>query len=156
MRDMALADLQAVAERLRALHDRLNQQTGKTWGQQEVAQEAGVAYRSFQTWEGGHNENTNGKGYEKLAAFYRRKLGDRSITRNWIVFGDHEDTSEPAPSTDDLSQLDRIEALLVGIFTRLPDAETALDEDLEESLRQARERVAAAGRTSPATQPKDR
>lgn len=122
MRDMALSDLSAVAERLRVLHARLERETDRRWGQQEIAQKANVAYRTFQAWEGGKNENADGKGYEALARFYRRQLKDKTITRNWIVWGDEPMPVQPErPPVDlDAEQLDRIERGVEEILKRLP------------------------------------
>ena len=104
MRAMALADLEAVAARLKDLHRRLNRKTAHEWTLLEIAQAAGVAPRTFQTWVGAKNENRDGEGYEKLAQFYRRNLEDATITKSWIVFGD-EDPEEAAKAPDVMARL---------------------------------------------------
>lgn len=83
---MALADLQEVSARLKALHKELERKDGRKWTQIDLADATGIPYRTLQSWETGQVENRGGKGYEKLARFYSRKLG-RKITREWIVFG---------------------------------------------------------------------
>ena len=127
MRAMALADLQAIADRLKSLHERLEQETGRRWLQTDISGGAKIRHRTFQTWIGAKNENTGGKGYEKLAAWYRHKLQDDTITYNWLVWGQQEPPEEEkitpiavAPGPDpDHDQLDRIEEKLDELLRRL-------------------------------------
>lgn len=119
VRAMALSDLKQVSDRLKALRAELSAQEGREVTQQEVADQMKLSYRTFQSWEGGEVENRDGKGYDKIARYYSRKLG-RKITRKWIVFGDGEARPvEAAPQNgSEPSQLDRIEMLLTGMDER--------------------------------------
>lgn len=89
---MALADLSQVKSRLKGLHKELERREGGRVTQYEIAEALGVPHRTFQSWEGGQVE-TEGKNYDKIAAFYSERL-DRPITRNWILFGQDD---EPGP-----------------------------------------------------------
>lgn len=88
MRAMALSDLDEVASRLKELHARLNRKDGRKWNQIDLALAMGIKPRTYQTWIGAKNENQSGEGYEQVARFYRRRLGDKTITKRWILFGD--------------------------------------------------------------------
>ena len=97
MRAMALSDLKQVSERLKGLHKELERVDGRKWTHYELAQKMGIPPRTFQSWENGEVENSDGKGYDKMARFYSRKLG-RKITRQWIVFGEIPATKPPTES----------------------------------------------------------
>lgn len=137
MREMALSDLQAVADRLKELHKRLEQTTGHKWTEPDIARGANVAHRTYQTWIGAKNENRSGEGYQKLATFYRRKLKDPTITKNWIVWGQEEPPKEEQSNgqTPDLSVVsngngpaspsDQILDKLDAIQTELESADAA-------------------------------
>ena len=109
MRDMALSDLSQVSARLKRLHKELEEREGREWTQQQLAEKTGIPYRTFQSWENGEVENRDGKGYDKIARFYSRKL-ERKVTRKWIVFGD-EDRKPERPNGDLLGQLDEADQL---------------------------------------------
>lgn len=135
MREMALSDLSQVSARLKQLHAELERKDGRKWTHYELAQAMDIPPRTFQSWENGEVENRDGKGYEKMARWYSRKLGHK-ITRPWIVFGD----SEPGDLMDSLKDAggpslksieDRIAALETTLLARLGVAQT----DLEALLR---------------------
>jgi len=130
MRAMALSDLKEVADRLDGLHKRLEQKDGRRWTQQDLAAGIGIPYRTYQAWAGGKNENRSGDGYDKIVRFYRRKLSDKTITRNWLVFGDEsgvpsEGMEEQSP---DLSGSSQLEAKLDRILRELSELKTDLGE----------------------------
>jgi transcriptional regulator with XRE-family HTH domain len=106
MRAMALSDLSEVAIRLKGLKGELERREGRKWSDYDLAAEMGIKPRTFQSWQNGEVENRDGKGYDKMARFYSRKLG-RKIARKWILFGDDEaapveiPVSEPEPSEVD-------------------------------------------------------
>lgn len=87
MRQMALSDLSQVKDRLKGLHAELERVDGRKWTHYDLAAKMDIPPRTFQSWENGEVENRDGKGYDKIARFYSRRLG-RKITRNWILFGD--------------------------------------------------------------------
>ena len=58
-----------------------------------------IPLRTFQSWQNGEVENRDGKGYDKMARFYSRKLG-RKITRQWILFGDEPEEDAPSEPTE--------------------------------------------------------
>lgn len=116
MRDMALSDLSQVSVRLKGLKREVQRADGREWSDHELANAMKIAPRTFQSWQNGEVENRDGKGYDKMARWYSRKLG-RKITRNWIVFGDEPIEPEPSPPASSESQLS--------------DAVAALREDLE-------------------------
>lgn len=97
MREMALTDLENVSARLKSLHKEWERKDGRTWTQLELAEAMRIPYRTFQSWENGEVENSDGKGYDKFARFYSRKLG-RKITRHWILFGDTQPVAETPKS----------------------------------------------------------
>ena len=119
MRDMALSDLKQVSERLKGHHKELERVDGRKWTHYELAQKMGIPPRTFQSWENGEVENSDGKGYDKMARFYSRKLG-RKITRQWIVFGE---TPAAAPKPPSESPLDALSG---------PNGSTALAEQVAE------------------------
>lgn len=92
---MALADLDQLSGRLKALHRELEQGDGRRWTYYQLAEATGIPHRTWQSWESGEVENRDGRGYDKMARFYTKKLG-RKITRQWILFGVQE-TPEPLP-----------------------------------------------------------
>lgn len=129
MRDMALSDLSEVARRLAELQAELSQKTARNWTQQDIAAGAGIAYRTYQTWVGGKNENQSGEGYDKLARFYSRKLG-RKVTRRWILMGDPAPRPEEDPPETLISQAKaelraEIAGELDALATRLSKLERA-------------------------------
>ena len=77
MRAMALSDLSDVSRRLKALHADLEHRTGRQWTQYELADKLGIPHRTFQSWENGEVENRDGRGYDKMARFYSRRLERR-------------------------------------------------------------------------------
>jgi transcriptional regulator with XRE-family HTH domain len=122
MRDMALSDLAQVSSRLKALHKEWEAKDGKRWTHYELAAAMKIPPRTFQSWENGEVENRDGKGYDKMARWYSRKL-ERKITRHWILFGEGEEepageaTAPPAPGQPDAAQLTRIEEHLEDLAT---------------------------------------
>jgi hypothetical protein len=94
---MALSDLAQVSARLKALHKELERKEGRRWTYYDLSEATGIPHRTWQSWEGGEVENRDGKGYEKMARFYTKKLG-REVTKAWILFG-REGASAPAPNT---------------------------------------------------------
>lgn len=95
MREMALSELSDVSKRLKDLHREWEKKDGRKWTHYELAAAMDIAPRTFQSWENGEVENRDGKGYDKFAKFYSRKLG-RKITRHWILYG----ANEPGESGD--------------------------------------------------------
>lgn len=98
MRDMALSDLSQVSRRLKELHEELERKEGCRWTHYKLAAAMDIPPRTFQAWENGENENRDGKGYDKMARWYSRRLG-RKITRQWILFG--EEIGQERPGTAD-------------------------------------------------------
>jgi transcriptional regulator with XRE-family HTH domain len=140
MRDMALSDLSEVSARLKQLHAELERKDGRKWTHYELAQAMAIAPRTFQSWENGEVENRDGKGYEKLARWYSRKLG-RKITRPWIVFGDGAEGADLMDSLSDAegSSLKRVEDRLAALETELLSKLGEVQTELE-GLRQTIER----------------
>lgn len=141
MRDMALSDLKQVSERLKELHKELELKDARKWTHYDLAREMGIRPRTFQSWENGEVENSNGKGYDKMARYYSRKLG-RKITRQWIVFG----AMEVAPVATGDSDEEKL--------SELSEAVSALQEQLQEvAAEQARllSKRASAGGSSKAS-----
>jgi transcriptional regulator with XRE-family HTH domain len=143
MRDMALSDLNALSDRLKALHKRLEQVDGRKWTQYQLADKMDIPPRTFQSWENGEVENRGGEGYEKIARFYRRKLGDKTITRQWIVFGDQAQAPAPDPFSPPAEVTDaaEIRRLLVEIRDMQDELVLAVAavRDEQSRLRQLRE-----------------
>lgn len=125
MRAMALSDLEQVSKRLKGLHVEWEREDGRRWTHYELAAAMKIAPRTFQSWENGEVENTNGKGYDKIAAWYSRRLG-RKITRNWIVFGCDKPQPVAKPSQNGTSAK-RAEPTLGEILDRLEAVLTQLD-----------------------------
>lgn len=117
MRAMALSDLQQVADRLKRLHERLERKEARKITQQDLAREIGIPYRTYQAWAGAKNENRSGDGYDRIVRFYRRKLSDKTITRNWLVFGEDAAVQSETMAAEEtkpgrVGQLDHIEWML--------------------------------------------
>jgi ribosome-binding protein aMBF1 (putative translation factor) len=137
MRDMALSDLNQVSSRLKDLHHEFEEKDGRRWAHYDLAREMGIKPRTFQSWENGEVENRNGKGYDKMARFYSRKL-NRKITRQWILFGDAP-ASEPAdpvsePEPREVDQLRRVVAEYGEAQTELSKELVSLRRSQEETL----------------------
>lgn len=144
MRDMALSDLKQVSNRLKGLHEELEAKDGKQWTHYDLAREMGIRPRTFQSWENGEVENRNGKGYDKMARFYSRKLG-RKITRQWIVFGVTEEGDTQQASS--ISELSEAVEQLQGQIREILDEQTRLLSRLAEA------EASAAGSPSTEEQP---
>jgi len=129
MRDMALSDLAAVSARLKALRKEWEQVDGRKWTDLEMAQAMKIAPRSFQHWQNGKGENRDGTGYDKMAAWYSRKLG-RKITRQWIVWGNDEPQPEPAtakPHLREAAAMNEVLAELAAVRVALKEQQSLLE-----------------------------
>lgn len=140
MRAMALSDLKEVSGRLKALKRELELKDGQKWADYDLAAAMGIKPRTFQSWQNGEVENRSGKGYDKMARFYSRKL-DRKITRKWILFGDDEEAqgqpeaakpvSEPEPSAVDQlrreleDEMDSMKTELLEEIEKVRDAQAS-------------------------------
>lgn len=99
---MALAN-EDIARRLRELRAEMGNPPQKT-----VAAAMGVGHRTYQTWESAE-ARPNWRGLTLAAAYYR-------VTVEYILDG----TSAGVAPEQEATQLDRIEAMLVEILTRMP------------------------------------
>jgi transcriptional regulator with XRE-family HTH domain len=136
MREMALSDLKQVSERLKELHKELELKDARKWTHYDLAREMGIRPRTFQSWENGEVENSNGKGYDKMARYYSRKLG-RKITRQWIVFGATEAAAEPQGGSD--------EEKLSALSEAVSNLQEQLQEVAAEQARLLAKRASAGG-----------
>lgn len=130
---MALTDLSQVSARLKKLHERYEQKHGKL-KQQDLAAKLKVPYRTLQSWVNGEVE-TDRANYDKFARFYRKGLGDKNVTTNWILFGQQQPPKFEPPVAEpevgaqltraDIDRLKRIEEKMDEILERLRELETA-------------------------------
>lgn len=154
MHDMAVSDLSNVSKRLKGLHSDLERETGRRWTHYDLADAMKIAPRTFQSWENGEVENRDGKGYDKMARFYSRKLG-RKISRQWILFGDEQPAKAvPAPDPFAPTELAELAASVAELRREMQAARTELRaelasartvlEDLRRNQRPAGRRPAAS------------
>lgn len=136
MKQMAIDDLDAVSKRLKGLHRELERVDGRKWKQYELAAAMKIPPRTFDSWENGEVENSDGKGYEKIARFYSRKLG-RKITRRWIVFGDGEEAPE-APARSPGESESEVEQRLGEILANQTELHEKMDALLAAQANQRR------------------
>ena len=136
---MAIADLQAVSGRIKELRKRAGNPS-----QYDVAYLMGVKPRTYQSWENGEVEPDKAK-YEKVAAWYSKKLGTK-VTANWILFGQDDEPPLSSGPLEQLSSADRAQRLeekvdaLQGTVEKLVAQQTKLLAEL------AKERAALRGR----------
>lgn len=130
MRTMALTELSEVSKRLKSLHAELERKEGHKLTHYVLADKMKIAPRTFQSWENGEVENSDGKGYDKMARYYSRRLG-RKITRNWILFGCEEvppvrsigveQTSNDTGADPSQGIIDRLEAIQTQLTAAAAD-----------------------------------
>lgn len=126
---MALSDLSKVSSRLKGLHADVERLDGRKWTYYELSEATGIPHRTFQSWENGEVENRDGKGYDKMARFYSRKL-NREITRQWILFGDQGDsqpTPEEVPTLQEAAGLNEVLAELAAVRVALKEQQSLLE-----------------------------
>lgn len=124
---MALADLKQVANRLKLIRGRTD------LSQWEAAHEMGFKPRTYQSWELGDVE-TSRDNYERIAKFFAKRLKDKTITANWIIYGQAAEPALPvAPVGDDISSVDlmrRVEEKLDHCMAAMAEQSATLAEAL--------------------------
>lgn len=133
MRKMALSDLSQVSTRLKGLKAELERKEGRKWADYDLAAEMGIKPRTFQSWQNGEVENRDGKGYDKMARFYSRKLG-RKITRQWILFGDENATTEVSEPVN-APEPSEVERLRQELLDEMGAMKTELLAEIEKARR---------------------
>jgi hypothetical protein len=123
--NMALTDPVHVRQRMKELRKRAGNPS-----QYKVADDLRVPPRTFQSWENAEVE-TDRRNYDKVAAYYTKKLKQK-VTTNWILFGQDEEPPLPAATPDLLGEFNGDQA--PDWAQRLIEQQAELDEKLTNVL----------------------